>query len=301
MFRIISQFFDGFFYCIEDVRKRIYFSPHSDKDKIRFYVTDELIAQGVQKLSGMKTPEDLNYLIMEVLHKTLETKMNELGESVIIQIKTGYDKEIGLIKTRLEDFLKTEEYLRKLDSAMEEAIKEVQLYFGVNYNENRKYLLSSFIKMKEEQLLHMVITNKCRKDMEIRHGVMLIMDIILMNCIENAEKHSKIPLSNTKLETIIWSKNDGMIEMLVKNRISAQINKQELERTISEINQGIQDESYTNIRTEDDEHGLGYYRIANFLYSNFKEPWKLNLSLDSDVFNVYVSLGLEENDENIDC
>ena len=299
--KCITEFFDKFFLLMDSIRKQIYFVEQEDPEKIRFYIPSELFEEGAKRISKITTYGELNELVMKTLHKHLENQIVILGDKIIHMISEGYKKEVQGLKNSIGNIEGTAEYLQILDEAIKKGIVEIKKQFGVTYNENQKHLLKSYVSMKRSQFSHISIKNECEDNLKIRNGIIWIMDIIFQNCIENVEKHAHIPMKSTDFKVVLRKQDDKKMIMIFENRISSEIDRKKLKERLEEINRNIQQNKYLEIKAEDDEHGMGYYRIARFLNSNLNEPWSLRVLLNEDRFFVFVSLGLEENNEGIDC
>lgn len=299
--KCITEFFDKFFLLMDSIRKQIYFVEQEDPEKIRFYIPSELFEEGAKKILKITTDGELKELVMKTLHKHLENQMVILGDKIIHMISEGYKKEVQGLRNSIGNIEGTAEYLQILDEAIKKGIAEIKKQFGVTYNENQKHLLKSYVSMKRSQFSHISIKNECEDNLKIRNGIIWIMDIIFQNCIENVEKHAHIPMKSTDFKVVLRKQDDKKMIMTFENRISSEIDREKLKERLEEINRNIQQNKYLEIKAEDDEHGMGYYRIARFLNSNLNEPWSLRVVLNEDRFFVFVSLGLEENNEGIDC
>lgn len=297
----LCDFFDNFFLEIDAVRKNIYFTDQEHEEKIRFYVPDNIIEEGARKVSEVKTCAELHKLVMDTFHRNLERQIKELGKSVIRQLQEGYNNKIKILLKKLEEVPEMKDYLKVLDEAVKLALQETEQMFVVTYNENEKHLLSSYIKMINNKFTYILIENICRSELKVRNEIVWSIDIILKNCIENVERHAEIPIEKSNFKILIQEIDGNTIELTFCNIISADIDRKSLKETIDSINKNIMQKVYIDKKTEDDKHGMGYYRIAQFLHNNIGEIWNLHLSLNDDIFSAIVSFELEGNDESIDC
>lgn len=297
----LCDFFDDFFLGIDTVRKNIYFTVKEHEERIRFYVPDNLIEEGARKVSEVKSCAELHKLVMNTFHRNLEKQIKELGKSVIRQLQEGYINEVEILRKKLKEIPEMMDYIKVLDEAVKHTLQEIERKFAVTYNENEKHLLSSYIKMIHNKFTYILIENMCTPELKIRNGIVWSIDIILKNCIENVEKHAEIPIEKAGFKIVIKKIEGKTIELTFCNIISENVDRKSLKETIDSINQNIMQKVYVNKKTEDDKHGMGYYRIAQFLHNNIREIWNLHLSLNDDIFSATVSFELEGNDESIDC
>lgn len=297
----LCVFYDQFFLEIDAVRKNIYFATQKNEEKIKFYIPNNLIEEGARKLSEIRSDAELQTLVMNTFHKNLEIQIKDLGKSVIRQLQNGYNNKEILLKEKLKEIPEMTEYLQILNEAIKNAFHEIEQKFVVTYNENERHLLNSYIRMINNKFAYILIDNKFAPELKIRNGIVWSIDIILKNCIENVEKHAEIPIEHADFKVVVKEIDNKTIEFTFSNKISTAIDKKNLKETINNINQDISQKIYVNKKTEDDEHGMGYYRIAQFLNKNIREKWNMYLSLKDNIFSATVSFELEENDESIDC
>lgn len=298
---VLCNFFDLFFLEVDAVRKNIYFSNQEDCEKIRFYVPNSLIEEDAKKVSEVTSCAELHKLVMNTFHKNLEKQIKELGNYAIKQLQKGYNNQAEILIKKFQKVPEMINYIHTLDEAVNHILCELEQIFVVTYNENEKHLLSSYIRMICNKLAYISIKNACTPELKIRNGIIWSIDIILKNCIENVEKHAEIPIEKADFKVEVKERDGNTIELTFCNKISANVDRRNLLETIDSINKDIIQKAYVNKKAEDDQHGLGYYRIAQFLHNNLREIWNLHLWLSNDIFLVTVSFELEEHVENIDC
>lgn len=240
----------------------------------------------------IKNSDELYILVMNIFNTNLESEIKVLGKQVIKQIQKGYNIQVEKLAKNLRNISQIKEYLQILDQAISHALKEIKQLFVVTYNENEEHIFETYLGMIEKKS-HISVINNCDKKLRIRNGIIWSIDIILKNCIENVEKHAKIPMEEAAVQILVEKIENNIIKLTFKNGLSPNIDRQDLSTKIYSINKNIKEKRYLDINTEDNEHGLGYYRIAHFLHNNLKEPWKLYLSLDSGMFLVNVCFKLE--------
>ncbi len=292
--KCLSRFFDKFFLTIDTVRRKIYFTESEDEEKVRFHVPGGVIEKGAEKMSKVSNDSELHELVMRVLNGYLDERINFMGDYVVREIQKGYKIEYSRLIDEFKEYPEMKNYLDTLDEAVKYGLKQIRQQFEVTYNENEEHFLSSYVDLITNKFSYALIQNLCDTHMKVRNGIVWNIDIILKYCIENVEKHVKMPIEEAGINFIIREAGDNAIEFIFRNQLSSDIDRQELRDKIGEINRNIKQKAYIGMRTKDDEHGLGYYRIARFMHNNLKVPWNLKLFLEDDIFSTIVFLGLGE-------